>query len=159
MGDDQTRIEGVRLRYPADVGDAIRAERRNRQMTQAAFAAEMGVSRKWLSEIENGKQTVELGLVLAVFRRLGFNLAVVEKPRAPFDFDAALRSLVGQPATPHSEPPAEPHTTPPSEPHSTPPAEPHSTPPAEPHTTPPAPQEPDIGQPTTPPTEPEEPDE
>lgn len=27
------------------------------EITQARFAAEMGVSRKWLSEIENGKET------------------------------------------------------------------------------------------------------
>ena len=52
-------------------------------MTQAAFAAEMGVSRKWLSEVENGKQTVELGLVLAVFRRLGLDLVAAERPRPP----------------------------------------------------------------------------
>ena len=72
-------------------------------MTQAAFAAEMGVSRKWLSEIENGKPTVELGLVLAVFRKLGFDLVVAERPRPQFDFDAALRSLITQPASQPSE--------------------------------------------------------
>ena len=88
-------------------------------MTQAAFAAEMDVSRKWLSEMENGKQTVELGIVLAVFRRLGFNLVAAEKSRAPFDFDAALRSLVNLPAslpTDTQESDVDQPTTPPSEP-------------------------------------------
>lgn len=67
-------------------------------MTQAEFAAEIGVSRKWLSEVENGKTTVELGLVLTVFRKLGLDLVAAERPRPPFDVDAALRSLTDQPS-------------------------------------------------------------
>lgn len=72
-------------------------------MTQEVFAAEVGVSRKWLSEVENGKPTVELGLVLAVLRELGFDLVAAEKTRPPFDFDAALRSLTSQPTSPVAE--------------------------------------------------------
>ena len=98
MGEDQARVEGIRLRYPSDIGHTINAERQSRQMTQAEFAAEVGVSRKWLSEVENGKATVELGLVLAVFRKLELDLVAAERPRPPFDFDAALRSLTDQPS-------------------------------------------------------------
>ena len=39
-------------------------------MTQAAVAAAAGVSRAWLTELEAGKPTVELGRVLAVLDTL-----------------------------------------------------------------------------------------
>ena len=95
--DHQSSIDGVRLRYPVDIGQAIRAERTVQNMTQAELAAKAGVSRRWLSETERGHPTAELGLVLAVFRRLGFDLAAAQRPRPVFDADAALRSLADLP--------------------------------------------------------------
>ena len=106
-----TSIDGVRLRYPADIGHAIRSERTAQRMTQAELAAEAGVSRRWLSETEKGHPTAEVGLILAVFRRLGFDLVPVRKPRPAFDADAVLGSLADpparRPAGPSSSPPAE----------------------------------------------------
>ena len=84
------------MRRASDIGHAIRQERSARGITQGQFAAEMGVSRKWLSEIENGKETAEVGLVLAVFRRLGFDLVAASRPQPEFDIDAALQSLTEQ---------------------------------------------------------------
>ena len=97
MEDNQSSIGGVRLRYPVDIGQAIRAERTAQNMTQAELAAKAGVSRRWLSETERGHPTAELGLVLAVFRRLGFDLAATRRLRPVFDADAALRSLTDLP--------------------------------------------------------------
>ena len=97
--DNQSSIDGVRLRYPVDIGQAIRAERTAQNMTQAELAAKAGVSRRWLSETERGHPTGELGLVLAVFRRLGFDLVAARRLRPVFDADAALRSLTDLPPT------------------------------------------------------------
>jgi len=101
--DTRSSIDGVRLRHPADIGQAIRAERTAQNMTQAELAAKAGVSRRWLSEIEKGHPTAELGLVLAVFRRLGFDLTAARRPRPAFDADAALRSLADPPPTADSD--------------------------------------------------------
>ena len=96
---DPHSIDGVRLRHPADIGQAIRAERVAQGITQAELASEAGVSRRWLSATEKGHPTAELGLVLAVIRRLDFDLAAARRPRPVFDADAALRSLVDPPPT------------------------------------------------------------
>ena len=50
------------LARPLEVGRAIRAIRNERDMTQAELADAAQVSRKWLSETENGKASAELGL-------------------------------------------------------------------------------------------------
>ena len=45
----------------------------------------MGVSRLWVGQFENGKETVELGLVLKTMRALDLNLeASLQKPN-PFE--------------------------------------------------------------------------
>ena len=43
---------------------AVRAKRRTLGLSQAQVAMRAGVSRKWLSEFEQGKVKAELGLVL-----------------------------------------------------------------------------------------------
>ena len=65
-------------------------------MTLAELAELAGVSRKWVSEAENGKPTVEFGRVVAALARLGLVLRAEEAPAPPFDFDAYLRSLTGE---------------------------------------------------------------
>ncbi len=59
-------------------GTAVRRARKDRGMSQAELAAEVGVSRPWLSELETGKRTVELGRALSVLNALG--LAVTFMP-------------------------------------------------------------------------------
>jgi transcriptional regulator with XRE-family HTH domain len=43
-------------------------------MSQSDLAAQAGVSRKWVSELENGKRTVQLGPVLEVLGILHLDL-------------------------------------------------------------------------------------
>lgn len=58
-----------------DVGALIREARRARTMTQAELAQRAGVTRRWLSDIEQGtKQRAELGLVLAALQAAGVRL-------------------------------------------------------------------------------------
>jgi y4mF family transcriptional regulator len=59
-----------------DIGAAVRATRKAQKATQAEFAALCGVGVRFISELENGKPTVELGKVLAVLKCLGLVLTL-----------------------------------------------------------------------------------
>ena len=54
----------MRLRTAADFGAAIRHRRRELDLTQAALAERIGVSRQWVVEVERGKPRATLQLVL-----------------------------------------------------------------------------------------------
>ena len=47
-------------------------------MTQAQLAKKVGVSRVWLSEFENGKETVEIGLALQTLFAVGAIMDITE---------------------------------------------------------------------------------
>lgn len=64
-----------------DVGAAIRAKRRSIGMRQEELASLAGVGPRFLSEVENGKASAEMGKVLQVLRRLGLEISI--KPRGP----------------------------------------------------------------------------
>ncbi|MCY4434520.1 MAG: helix-turn-helix domain-containing protein [bacterium] len=85
----------VPMRTAAEVGVFIRAAREEAQMTQAALAAALGVSRKWVSEVEQGKPSAEVGKVLAVIRHLGFTPQAARTPLPVSDVDELLGSLTG----------------------------------------------------------------
>ena len=65
---------------PRDLGAAVQGLRRSSGLTQGDLAARAGVSRKWISEMENGKATAEIGLVCRVLECLGAHLEVVVSP-------------------------------------------------------------------------------
>lgn len=67
-------------------GSAVRRARKERGLTQAELAARAGVGRPWLSELETGKRTAELGRALAVLSAL--DLAVSFVPVAGPDASA-----------------------------------------------------------------------
>jgi HTH-type transcriptional regulator/antitoxin HipB len=57
-----------------DLGRLVRAERERRRLSQQAFADLVGVGRRFISELENGKATLELGKVLQVASATGIDL-------------------------------------------------------------------------------------
>jgi HTH-type transcriptional regulator / antitoxin HipB len=61
------------------IGAAIRLKRRAIGMRQAELAGLAGVGARFLSEIENGKPSAQIGRVLQVLRRLGLDLSI--RPR------------------------------------------------------------------------------
>lgn len=65
------------------LGAAVRQARQDKGLTQADVAARAGVSRPWLSHLENGKRSVELGKVLAVLDALDLCMAVERAPGLP----------------------------------------------------------------------------
>ena len=75
-------------------GAAVRSARKSRGLSQTELAAKAGVGRPWLSELETGKRTVELGRVLSVLSALDLALALVPAPN-PADQQIDLERIVG----------------------------------------------------------------
>lgn len=66
------------IRTSKAFGAAVRRARKEQGLSQAELAARAGVGRPWLSELETGKRTAELGRALSVVSAL--DLAVVFTP-------------------------------------------------------------------------------
>ncbi|OUO58423.1 transcriptional regulator [Collinsella sp. An271] len=58
----------------ADLGRLIRDERKRQHMTQTELADVSGVGITYLSQLENGKETAEIGKALNVLTMLGMDL-------------------------------------------------------------------------------------
>lgn len=70
-----------KISSPKKLGQAIRAKRKVDGLTQAKAAALCGVGVRFISDMENGKPTVELGKALSVLSGLGLTIDV--RPRGP----------------------------------------------------------------------------
>jgi HTH-type transcriptional regulator/antitoxin HipB len=66
------------VRQTTDLGTAISAARKHRGLTQAELAARAKVGLRFLSELENGKPTVQFERVLRVLGALNLVLGVYE---------------------------------------------------------------------------------
>ncbi len=62
------------IRTPADLGAVIRDRRRRLKLDQLTLAKRIGVSRKWVIDIEHGHPRAELTLVLRALDALGIPL-------------------------------------------------------------------------------------
>ena len=78
------------LKTSQDIGLAIRQARRQRSWSQAALAAQAGVGRQWLVEVEHGKPGAELGLILKTLNALGLALKLDEGSQPSAADDEAL---------------------------------------------------------------------
>jgi y4mF family transcriptional regulator len=72
-----------KIRDVCDIGAAIRTKRNAIGFRQEELAALAGVGPRFLSEIENGKESAEIGKVLRVLLRLGLEVSI--KPRGTPD--------------------------------------------------------------------------
>jgi HTH-type transcriptional regulator/antitoxin HipB len=61
---------------PSALGAAIRQRRRGLNITQEDLALSIGVNRKVIGQLEGGKETVQLDIVLRAARALGLNIGV-----------------------------------------------------------------------------------
>ena len=59
------------------LGDAIRARRKEMGYTQATIAAYAGCSTRFLSELERGKQTAEIEKTIQVIQTLGMDMGLL----------------------------------------------------------------------------------
>ena len=62
------------IRTTTDVGILIREARTRKGMTQADLSRLTHTTIKWISHIENGKPTAEIGLVLQALTALGVTM-------------------------------------------------------------------------------------
>jgi transcriptional regulator with XRE-family HTH domain len=78
----------------ADLGLALRATRKGTKVRLDDLAAIAGVSKQFVSDVEYGKQTVQLGLVLKLLDEMGLrlNLDIPTEAEATY---AALQSKGG----------------------------------------------------------------
>ena len=65
-----------RVRSAADLGRAIAGARRRRGLTQERLAQDLGIERSYLSQLENGEETLALQRSLRALRRLGAEVSV-----------------------------------------------------------------------------------
>ena len=59
-----------------ELGMAIRKRRRELGYTQAFLASYAGVSTSFLSELENGKDTIQVGMMIEVLSLLGMDICL-----------------------------------------------------------------------------------
>ncbi|KKB12116.1 hypothetical protein VE25_08615 [Devosia geojensis] len=67
------------IRTIKDLGRRVAEQRRARNYTQQHFADLAGVGRRFVSELEDGKATAEIGKVLQVLNALGLDLVVKDR--------------------------------------------------------------------------------
>lgn len=72
----------MKVMTPKDIGALVRSTRRRRGLSQAALAHQVGATQGWISEVESGKPTAEIGKVLLLLAWLGIRLDASE-PMAP----------------------------------------------------------------------------
>jgi y4mF family transcriptional regulator len=62
------------IRSPHELGHLVRDSRLRKGITQAQLATQVGVSRKWIIDLEAGKRTTDLSLVMRTLNALGLEL-------------------------------------------------------------------------------------
>ena len=65
---------GIAITKPKDLGVLLRKKRKAQNLTQGKVAELCGVSVKFISEVERGKETAEIGKVLYLLNSLGIDL-------------------------------------------------------------------------------------
>lgn len=83
----------MRIDRPDDLGRHLRDIRRRAGLSQEVVAARAGLSRRWLSDLEAGKATAEIGLVLKLVAALDLIVEINPAPRSDIDLDAILSEL------------------------------------------------------------------
>jgi len=69
------------IRTTEQLGEAIRARRRELGLTQEALAGVSGVHRVFVSQVEHGKPTVHLELVLRLLQALALDVSLRPRDR------------------------------------------------------------------------------
>ena len=64
------------VRTPDQLGTAIRARRRELEVTQKDLALTCGTGLRFIIDLEKGKPTCQIGKVLAVLQALGLELRI-----------------------------------------------------------------------------------
>lgn len=71
---ENTYPSRILIRTSEQLGDAVAQTRKTKGYSQQEFADLAGVGRRFVSDLENGKPTAEIGKVLRVLTALGLDL-------------------------------------------------------------------------------------
>ncbi len=98
----------MRLHTTNDVGLYVRDARRRMGLTQVELAQQAGVTRRWVSSLERGRDRVDLSLVLRVLDVLDLSLDVTTEGELPgarprIDLEGLIQAHL--PVEPWSHPP------------------------------------------------------
>ena len=80
------------IHSPNDLGLLLRAVRKSENVRQDDLAATVGVSKQFASDVENGKPTAQIGLVLKLLQEAGVTLSADIPDAAVQEFDR-LKSI------------------------------------------------------------------
>jgi len=67
-------------RSPRDIGATVRRARRARGITQAELADDLGITRQYLSELENGVDNLYITRLFEVLDHLDITLRLGDRP-------------------------------------------------------------------------------
>ncbi|MBD5787519.1 helix-turn-helix domain-containing protein [Cellulosimicrobium terreum] len=67
-------------RSARDIGDTVRRARRTRGLTQAQLADELGITRQYLSELENGVDNLYITRLFEVLGELDLTMRLESRP-------------------------------------------------------------------------------
>ena len=67
------------IKTPADLGKIIRQRRKAVKLTQQKAAALAGIGVRFLSELERGKPTAQIGKAIKVAQLLGLEIQINER--------------------------------------------------------------------------------
>jgi y4mF family transcriptional regulator len=67
----------IPIKTVAQVGDVVRHSRRRRGLTQADLALEAGTGRRFVSDVEAGKPTIEFESLMKLCKSLGVRLFAI----------------------------------------------------------------------------------
>lgn len=68
-----------KIESPDDIGELVRLSRKKQGATQAEFASLCGVGVRFISELENGKPTLQVGKLLQVLKCLGLEMTINQR--------------------------------------------------------------------------------
>lgn len=73
----------MRVRSRKEFGLLLRDYRKKRRMTQAELAESIGVSRRWVVQVEQGKTSPDLRLVFKALRSVGAEIRIRPRRLSP----------------------------------------------------------------------------
>ncbi|HBJ87876.1 MAG TPA: transcriptional regulator [Verrucomicrobiales bacterium] len=100
------RQSAMLIKTPKEIGLLVRDRRKARRWTQDALAQRLGVSRLWVVQLEQGKSTAQIGLVLRALNELDVPMQVDITPKDPAARVAAsggidLDNIIRETSTPY----------------------------------------------------------
>lgn len=82
----------LRVETVGELGRLIRERRKSRRLTLEAISGLANLGPRFLSELERGKETAEVGKVLKTLKVLGLELVVRPRGRTPVEARERSRS-------------------------------------------------------------------